>query len=798
MGGRGLCVLLLATLNIHGTSRADLQLANDGRTSYEIVKPAASTPVDEYAWTTLADFLQRKTGTMFPVVSAKSLSAGKKHIFVGLSDPVLKIAGPTPLDRLKNQEFVVRSAGDDVVLYGNGIHGNLDAVLDFMETTLGRRWYTESEFVETPQWDRKDGQPVFTVERSLNVKPFERKGGFSFAYRIPAYPKAFHYQHGLNMGFNDGNRDNRFPPGVVSLRYMPVGCHTLFGYVPPKPEDQAWPKIFGWLKKRDYFKTNPEFFTLDKQGKRVVGQLCFSNPALREELTKNILEHIRILKAQGKERLLIDVSANDDVGEFCYCPGCQALQKKHQSPGGPLYDYLFDLCAVVKKQHPDTMIHTLAYRLSQTQKPPVMPDGQSFPDNLIVQFASIHDNSDTDWNSPANRSSHDDLLTWAKLTPHLWTWYYPFPPTMPCGNIERLVADLRLMKKAGVEGVFYEFTSSDNWCGDNFTELQKYIFAKLLKDIDRDVPALIKEFTDYQYGPAATLVRTYLLELEEAQQAASHDTSLGSGRGYRRQLTVPAEALRRWQGYFDRMVSDSAADPRCLKNVRRLRRTLDLAALARWSDLSKAYPDYFSDYLVFKKRLGVLPRFYVAMAADWEMMIKVAGIAKPLPVQFDGIDKSLIRRLVPTRNRGSPRKLMDPDAAFGYAAVVNLPDKPFTFGFYQNDARAAGPKSTLNTSDIQPGGYRLYRLGEIKVTPDCIVWFSRSWLTNLQLGDRLYSPPSPDNDNRYDVYVSLKFDKPILPTAAEVAENNKWTLGTNDPYSVLCDQIIFVRRNTKQ
>ena len=46
--------------------------------------------------------------------------------------------------------------------------------------------------------------------------------------------------------------------------------------------------------------------------------------------------------------------------------------------------------------------------------------------------------------------------------------------------------------------------------------------------------------------------------------------------------------------------------------------------------------------------------------------------------------------------------------------------------------------------------------------------------------------------------VSLKFDKPILPTAAEVAENNKWTLGTNDPYSVLCDQIIFVRRNTKQ
>ena len=121
--------------------------------------------------------------------------------------------------------------------------------------------------------------------------------------------------------------------------------------------------------------------------------------------------------------------------------------------------------------------------------------------------------------SPVNRPSYEDLLAWVRLTPHVWTWYYPFPPMTPCGNVERLVTDLRLMKKAGVEGVGYEFTSSDNWCGDNFTELQRYIYAKLLKDIDRDVPALIQEFTDFQYGPAAPLVQTYLQELEEAQRS---------------------------------------------------------------------------------------------------------------------------------------------------------------------------------------------------------------------------------------------------------------------------------------
>ena len=41
-----------------------------------------------------------------------------------------------------------------------------------------------------------------------------------------------------------------------------------------------------------------------------------------------------------------------------------------------------------------------AYRLTQTQKPPVMPAGQAFPDNLVVTFANIQDEVDKDWNHP--------------------------------------------------------------------------------------------------------------------------------------------------------------------------------------------------------------------------------------------------------------------------------------------------------------------------------------------------------------------------------------------------------------
>ena len=55
----------------------------------------------------------------------------------------------------------------------------------------------------------------------------------------------------------------------------------------------------------------------------------------------------------------------------------------------------------------------------------------------------------------------------------------------------------------------------------------------------------------------------------------------------------------------------------------------------------------------------------------------------------------------------------------------------------------------------------------------------------LQVGERLYSPPGPDNDNRYDVFVSLKFNKlvdgykPAYHTVPHPIQD----------FSVLCDQI---------
>lgn len=779
---------------------ADLQLARDGKAECEIVQPDEPSDVDEYAVKTLASFLRDKTGGIaFPVTTADKASPKTPHIYVGISPAVLKAIGAAPLDTLQDQEHVVKAIGKDIFLYGKGLHGNYYAVIDFVEKELGVEWYRESEFVTSPNWARRDGQPVFAMERDLTITPTDRKTEFSFQVRgLGGITWPFRYFHCSNSG----EHNPRTIPGMKSRYFMPAICHTLFSYIPPDPGKQIWGKAFEWVPKQDYFKSNPEFFTLNAAGKRVPNkQLCFSNPELRKELSKNVHEHIRRLKAQGKESLMLDISATDDVGPFCCCVACKALETKYKSPGGPLYDYLFELCADLKQTESDVRIHTLAYRTAQTQKPPTMPMNMAFPDNLTVIYAPVEADGDKAFDNPVNRPHYDDLLAWRKLTPHMWVWYYVYPPCAPCANIERIVRDLRLLKLADMEGVSYEFPPALGW---DFEELQKYLYAKMTKDINADVPALIRHFTDNEYGPAAPMVREYITGLDNEQKIASVDTSVAARKGYSRRLTLPLAALYRWELAFDKMENAAAKDATALKNVRYLRRGLDRASLYRWNELKREWPDYFSDYRTLEKRIGATHHIDTQTLKDLVMTLQFGGQEKALPEQFAGIDKSRISRFIPPRNRGVPARIVDADAAFGYATVINLPDKPFNFGFYQNDTKEHGPRRTLEEYDLSWKGYRVYDLGEITVTPDCIVWFSaRSWLTNLQLGTRLYAPPSPDNDNRYDVFVSLRFEKPMPLTQEQITfrdfvgeKSVMWTSSwqENAPYTVLCDQIIFVRK----
>jgi hypothetical protein len=523
---------------------------------------------------------------------------------------------------------------------------------------------------------------------------------------------------------------------------------------------------------------------------------------LRDELTRQVRRQIEM----SGPRQLVMIDAADRPGRFCHCEDCIALEQRYQTPGGPLFDYLIELCATLNREHPETRVKTLAYRRSQTQIPPRLSDGGKLPENLVIDFAPIEDCYFADWTHPDPRiqETFQHLKGWAAIAApgNLWAWMYPNPwgtgHEMPVGNVRRLVTNLRRMHEAGVRGIFLDHNGINSRSG--WSELQAFLALKLSRDVNADADALIAEFTDHAFGPAAPEMRRYLAELESTREAM---TTLPPGVTYKSRnlddrtfpYLTPAN-IHRWQQWFEEMEAATMNLPRELANVRSQRRELDIATLWKWFDLRAAWPGVYTDHHRVAERIlaankaksdaGIAPAWMLGedLVARFVTLIDAGG-EKPLPAEFDGITRDRIRTFLPRNNaRGEKkRSVQDVEAAFGTAAVVDQPGEPFRCGFSEWKSRVPsvvshGPRLELPRDRITPGKYRLYPLGEIDLTTDdSLIWFGRSWATNLETGSQLYFP---GEINRWKVWVSLKF------TGAGY--------GSTGEDQVLCDRVILVRQ----
>lgn len=583
---------------------SDIKLATSGATTYEIIVSDQATAVDEYAANTLSGYLEQITGAEFSVVSESNAGTGGK-IFVGTEDT----------SGLGNQEYVVKSLGQDIFLYGEGKHGSLNAVMYFLENKLGWRWFSQHQ------------DPVMPSNPSLKLKSFDVKRANSFESRhliVRWQNYDFFYQNGINDGLESKFRlaGTTKPDYLVSYRPHELFVHSSFSYIPPTPDTPGADRLT-WNTTRNYFSTNPEYFTLNTSNVRVPDrQLCFSNSALRAELTSKVMTHLSL---KGTDQYItIDIA--DNSGELCHCAGCLALVEAYQSPGGPIYDYLLELCATMSTTHPGVMIKTLSYHLEQTRIPPVLPGAGSLPDNLLISFAPAEDCYFADWTHPDSnmQRTYYYFKEWVKLaSTHPMVWIYPNPwntgEVMPVGNVERVVNCMKTIYDAGGRGFFADHCGYTNRTG--FAELQAYIMMKLGQDIDKNPDTIIKEYTDYMFGDAASLVRTYIEELEDGRKAMTvlpPDVNIQSWEFDLETFPyLTVENIYNWENDFDTMISLINAEPPSdlrdshLLNVQLMRRELDYAVLWRWFDLKTAYPAYFTDYTVFSNRILAANGVYV-------------------------------------------------------------------------------------------------------------------------------------------------------------------------------------------
>ena len=758
------CMAQLALVTSAGA--AELVLAEGGRTAYRVVGVSKPTELEFAAAADLKSTLKEITGADFGSDETKT-----KNIYIGIQPECDKAP-------LKEYERRITSSNGDIYIYGEGSRGNVFAVYDFLRDVLGCRWYTVVGDKKILKHER-----LVLPELKKSLIPSIPMMTASYVAVLPTWAD-FSRRIGL---YDRADRD---------VCIGPYGIHAGMSIIPSGliPFGGRIGNTFGpheYFKDCAYFKDHPEYFSMNAKGERVVTmQLCYSNKGMRDQFESNILRMLNQANYRD-ERIIVGFGQNDNGGKFCYCKECEALEKKYQHPAGAYYDFLLDMSARFAKTCPKMLLGFLAYREDQTLRPsPLM---KKLPENLLPSYAPLGCDFSKPLADPVNRSQQENFRRWSDIATRMHWWAYPTTYPRPVinfplvANIHRIAENFRLAYKNKVWMAYCEFGNGPygRW---GFNDLRLYLLNEMCRRIDADEQAIIKEFAEACFGPAAPMYQKYLAELEELE--AKYPQFL---RWNPNILTIdyatPANLLR-WQRDFDQMEKLAAGNKRYMSNLRCLRYNLDVMTVAKWPYMTKEEQAGFGDLekLIarindtiqfeaeelreslrltdpkdFAEKVGIRTR-HQHFGAD--IYIARARGGKPLPKTLRKFEKTAYR-IMPNRNKLGLDK--DPAAPFGLCNTGSYPN-PNTLSWVtmrtfvstrtpqweiKPTASRFNEKRIIRNKTFD-GKYHYYYLGAMPILPDSQIYYGPiSGQSGFEMG-QLHDPKRPNR--LYDFYVCLAVD----------------------------------------
>ncbi|MBO4345615.1 MAG: DUF4838 domain-containing protein [Victivallales bacterium] len=743
---------------------APLVLSESGRSEYTIVPTASPSAIDSFALKELCNFLKETTGAEFPVVAEDNVPAAKR-IFLGMGAAAQKcLKSDSDLwGRLADEESVIQCEGDDLFLYGTGRYGNLWAVYEFLEYRLGCEFLDVHGFAHIPKHDRLE------VTTALHTAKYAFKVRSLMTYIYPDKEEAslFLYRNRQNFDLALGM------PGVENIYEQFIPPHSIEMFVPAYSYDKRLFKYIHppeWVRDKSYFETNPEFFSMDGNGKRIPDlHRCFSNPQLKAEFTKNIMRYYDENKDDpkfGGRPLLVNIGINDKAYNLCHCTECQELQKKYASPGAPLILFAIELA----EKFPNVLFKISAYQRALTQIP-IKFDGK-LPPNIIVEFAPINANFSHPWNGTTiNYYTLDDLRKWCAQTSRILCWYYPntyirdgkFMPS-PSVNLDRLAADIRTLHSLGAEGTFFEQDSGGVTEFTNFSALQNYLMLKLFQRPDSDVDTIARHFISLYYGKAAPFVEKYYDALKEEHRKFID----GGGRWahWMSQYYLTLENMRQWSKLLDDALAAETGD--FAFHVRQLRLGLDSAMMeqmklgydaALFAELKGrmlSTLDEMASRHAFRKRRGgkLLPE----ACAEWIQSIEDAQKEQPLPEKLRALPEGKVTAVdFDLRKYPNSLRISDMLARRGTALKVAYEAKSVALAVLEKSGGKVLAQSHVKLDDIAEDSYTLFSIPETTLTPESVlrihgaVEIPVGGLTNFDDPESLKRP--------FAVHVELRQDK---------------------------------------
>lgn len=540
--------LLACTIALGCVFADDLELAVRGQLGNReiVVAPDASECV-RYAADELRDHLAKATGVTLPVVARP---AGKLRIFVGPG------AGPESAALsvdLGSDGFRLVVRGRDLYVCGSGERGALYGVYELLERFGGCGWYSPKRTV-VPR------RNVFSVPENLDLR--EKP---AFAMRESFWADAL-----LDPAFAARLRCNMRSEAVVPTEPKYGGCPFRFGGgLGIAHTHQVMIPV------KDYYKDHPEYFCL-YNGRRLdrQEQLCLTNPDVLRIVTEKVLVAIRSDPAAK----IFGVSHNDYGWTACQCENCRRVNEEEGSNAGTEIRFVNAVAEAVEKEYPDKLIQTLAYQF--TQKPPKTCARR----NVIVCMCT----EGGEFSTPIRTSRFsrgqnlaEDFRGWQKRCGRMYVWdyvtYYDSYLHPMVGEIN-FQDNMRFYRDCGAVGVFAQGCTQGRIADLN--EFKCWMLAKLMWNPDADYAALVRRFTDGNYGKAAPYIREYL-ELRKTLVPLYAFNPRGLCPWHRNPVPLPDAFLDRADELFRKASEAVRDDPESAAAVRVAKLPVDYMLIRR-------------------------------------------------------------------------------------------------------------------------------------------------------------------------------------------------------------------------
>lgn len=462
-----------------------------------------------------------------------------------------------------NEEWALeRKDGGAVYITGGRTRGVLYGAIDFIEKYLGA-CLVSVDYTYIPD----ASTVIIPKDISWRQKPaFDSRNIYCIYENFPA--NYTHYHAMLRMNGASYHAEN----GFLERDASPTnGAHVYYEYGKDLPLEHCW--------------TNPRG---EKEPTRndCHGQICYTDPYVREYIAGKVLEFIRkdrAAAAKAGEPLanVYELSANDCMAK-CYCENCCAFEREHNL-SGLVIDFTNAVASAVAKEYPDVRLQCFGYKDTM-----VPPKGIKANANVSVRLAFLdkefdHFENDRDvlkpLSHPQNQWYRNILLQWSECAENLAVWdywkYFHDPFQSPIGYVRNRADYLKLYKQINARRLFVE--SEITCTGEliySFKDMEIYLGAHLMVDPEANVDMLVAKYMNAAYGPAAGIMQEYMVFLE--QETAREDRSMGTVPVEERVYLTP-EFFARCNAYLDEAEKLARGNEKQWKMVQQERLSVDIA-----------------------------------------------------------------------------------------------------------------------------------------------------------------------------------------------------------------------------